>query len=898
MKMPRREFLLGAGAAFLLTSESAKVLAAVEAQDGSTPIGAAAPGVSLYPPQLDNENFLLEQCAPFLLMNAAEIAALAPPQGGFSYCGCPNCDGGTGDNNIGWNVALGEKVQCRFCNEILPSEKYPENKQVEIQMPVDGVQVFKYYQSADGKKYWFQARRWFEQRTFLEKGAYALAQLFRVDPMKYAEAGKKSAAILERFAEVYPNYIIKYEYPSREKFFITGGNSAEDLAVLGNQADYAAKWSSWGYTDLSASLLLAYDQLATADFMGADSRRKIETALLGGMANFVGTHGALPVNNMSPALWRAQAIAANVLRRPEIAANILPAMRGLLREGFTYDGFWEEGTVSYHQQTAGGFQNVFDALYPPASTLTVEAYWARIPLEFRRALRANDIFRLPNKKYAAINDTWASENYRGERIEKSTPHLMPGLGYSILGLGEKENQGQAHLKWSGRFGHHHFDSLNLLLFARGKELVSDLGYTHTKARGWASSTAAHSTVLVDEKNQAAGEAPFKARGDLLLFCAHDPNFQATEAKAEDAYPNLVSQYRRALLSVQISDDVRYIVDIFQVEGGSRHDWILHGSADENQEIELRTESGEQLAQQPIPSLLPADFKFEPAQREGDLPSIFNGPWALGHFRDIAQGRSDATVIATFREKSRSSGGLQSWILNAPQSTFSTARSWNVRGAAEDQAKLDDFLRASLIVRRNGAANRFVAVHVPFEKESPVRRVTQLSWPGNGVALKIETANATDYVLYQPDGAERTGKIENHDVRFSGRCGQIRIADNQTTLKMIGGGKLQFGKHAIGSTALAAPLLQVQDNAFTVRGRFEIAPGEIIIIRHGDGRTSAFHVAKIQTQGGSTVIETQEPPTLAGDAKGALKMLFSPHADLAGPHLVTADVLTTGYPDLT
>jgi hypothetical protein len=443
MKMPRREFLLGAGAAFLLTSESAKVLAAVEAQDGSTPIGAAAPGVSLYPPQLDNENFLLEQCAPFLLMNAAEIAALAPPQGGFSYCGCPNCDGGTGDNNIGWNVALGEKVQCRFCNEILPSEKYPENKQVEIQMPVGGVQVFKYYQSADGKKYWFQARRWFEQRTFLEKGAYALAQLFRVDPMKYAEAGKKSATILERFAEVYPNYIIKYEYPSREKVFITGGNSAEDLAVLGNQADYAAKWSSWGYTDLSAALLLAYDQLATADFMGADSRRKIETALLGGMANFVGTHGVLPVNNMSPTLWRAQAIAANVLRRPEIAAKILPAMRGLLREGFTYDGFWKEGTVSYHRQTAGGFQNVFDALYPQAGSTPDADYWARIPPDFRYAIRASEIFRLPNNRYAAINDTHATEKYRGSAIEKSAPHLMPGLGYSILGLGEKAKNSSA-----------------------------------------------------------------------------------------------------------------------------------------------------------------------------------------------------------------------------------------------------------------------------------------------------------------------------------------------------------------------------------------------------------------------------------------------------------------------
>jgi hypothetical protein len=48
------------------------------------------------------------------------------------------------------------------------------------------------------------------------------------------------------------------------------------------------------------------------------------------------------------------------------------------------------------------------------------------------------------------------------------------------------------------------------------------------------------------------------------------------------------------------------------------------------------------------------------------------------------------------------------------------------------------------------------------------------------------------------------------------------------------------------------------------------------------------VAKIQAQGANTIIETQEPPTLAGDAGGKLKMLFFPHAELAGPHQLTAD----------
>jgi hypothetical protein len=183
----------------------------------------------------------------------------------------------------------------------------------------------------------------------------------------------------------------------------------------------------------------------------------------------------------------------------------------------------------------------------------------------------------------------------------------------------------------------------------------------------------------------------------------------------------------------------------------------------------------------------------------------------------------------------------------------------------------------------------VAVHVPFENTAPVRRVTQLPWSENGVALKIETANGTDIILYQPNAMEQAGEIDGHEIRFSGRLGLIRIANGQTSLKMIGGGKLQFDKHILQSTPTIAPLLKMQDNVFTVRGRFGIAPGEVIIIRHGDGSTSAFHVAKVQAQGANTIIETQEPAVFAGDAGGKLKMLFFPHAELAGPHQVTADI---------
>lgn len=886
--MPQRYFLCGLSSALMLVGGGGKGLSISQAQaagGGSTP-SASAP---LYAPTVGGEIALLKLVEPLSGMSVAEITALVPPQCGFLFSACPNCDGGSADDSLRWEPALGDKVQCRFCKEIFPNAQYPENASVEVKTPTGRTQLFKYFEDANGKKYWFEGRRWFAQRAFLEQGAYNLAQLYRLDPVKYADAGKKAAAILTRFAQVYPDYIVKWDYPAARKILLPDFKTAKDFPTNVTGADYASKFSAWGYLDISIPLLKAYDQLAGSDLLDAASREKIETDLFGGMVDFVANHGALVIGNMSPSMWRSQAIAANVLRRPGIAAHILPEMRGLLLSDFTYDGFWRDGTVSYHNQAAGGFQNVFEALYPQVPRIPGEIYYSHLPPDFLRAFKTRDVFRLPNHRNAAINDTWPVETYLGEAIRKSTSHLMPGFGYGILGFGEDDDQLQAHLKFSGRYGHHHYDSLNLLLFARGEELVSDIGYTHTIARIWASSTAGHNTVLVDEKNQTTGTPPTNALGNLLLFNAQDESFQAIEASAPDAYPGLVSDYKRALITIRTPGGAPYVVDIFSVAGGSRHDWILHGSADKNQTLELNA-SGEKMQLEPLSSLLPADFKWKMPESDQEWDLIRKDSWALGNFRDVAQKKSDANVTATFRFSDEPEKGLQTWMMGAPDSTYSTTRSWSVRHAREDRGKLDDLMRSSLIVRREGAADRFVAVHVPFKGVSPVQRVTQLPWPQNGVALKIESEGVVDYVLYQPDTSARTGNIEGREVSFTGRIALIRVAVGKTTLKMIGGGALKFADQKLQSTLLSAPLIHVQGNVFTVKGGFVISPGEVIIIRHGDKRTTAFRVAKVSKQKGNTLIETEEPAALAGDASGTLKMLAFPHADLAAPHLVTADVL--------
>jgi len=884
--MLRREFLKGVPPTLLLFSLGLHTTSCVMGAETGTQ-SMTAP---IYPAQNTNREDLEKLCAPFLALSVEELIALVPPQGGFLYSGCPNCSGGSGDDNITWNLSLGDKVQCQYCKVVLPNQQYPYNEQVEVETPTGGKQVFNLHVDAKGKKYWLEAKGWYMQRHILSNATYDLAQLYRLDPVQYAGAGQRATAIMARFAEVYPEYIVKFEYPSRDKIFMANEDRASGYrSKAGSGAGYAAKWSAWGYTDLPVPMLLAYDQLVGAALVTAAQRQLIEKDLFGGMLDFVGGHTSLVLNNMSPTLWRSQAIASNVLNRPDVTKNILPGIRELLRTDFFYDGFWNESTVSYHIQTAGGFQNVLEALYPGKNAGWDVDFLKQSHPEIYLAMNATKKFALPNQRYAAVNDTWGEDKRRVAKMEESSPHLLPAMGYGILGGGTGEQQWQTHLNWTGRFGHHHFGSLNLLMFAQGKELISDIGYTHTKARPWTTATASHNTVVIDQLNQERGEEPWNARGNLLLFNTDDAGFQAVEASAPQAYSK-ANDYRRLLANVQ-SGDVHYVVDVFNVSGGSAHDWLLHGSVDDNQILELATFDNVALPLQPVASLLPAGYEFEPPVAEKDTPKIHEGPWAYGHFQQVRQHQTPQNVKATFRYTDNPAQGLQSWVIGEVGTTYSTTRSWCSRWV-KDQAKLDETLRSSLIVHRNKATNRFVAVHVPFTDQTAVRQVTSLPWANGGIALKIEHTHGTDYVLVQNEGVAHSGQLEGQTVHFNGRVALIQVRNNQAQLKIIGGTKLQYQDKTIESIVPVSRLVSVKDNVLTLEGDFKAKAGDVVILKHNQDNTSALHVKSIRNNGNRTEIETEEPPVFITQADGSLKMQFFPHAVLVGPHTVSTTPLAS------
>lgn len=139
-------------------------------------------------------------------------------------------------------------------------------------------------------------------------------------------------------------------------------------------------------------------------------------------------------------------------------------------------------------------------------------------------------------------------------------------------------QAQAALiRFGPSLNHGHLDDLNLNYYALGYELTYDLGYglgsTHTQV-GWSHQTASHNLVMVDGKSQGPDPTRDGSGGSLNLI-ASLPGLQVTECTAPDTYASLgVKDYRR-LCALVGEGPQTYLLDIFNVSGGSQHDYIFH-----------------------------------------------------------------------------------------------------------------------------------------------------------------------------------------------------------------------------------------------------------------------------------------------------------------------------------
>lgn len=300
------------------------------------------------------------------------------------------------------------------------------------------------------------------------------------------------------------------------------------------------------------------------------------------------------------------------------AVDSLGSFPGLLDFGVGEDGFWFEGTPSYHSFVLKFFiyladaaqrfgsnkgedlytgnaklKSMFDAILQlPYPDLTLQAnndspyklnlltpiyFWMMETADRQYGQETEGYRQFLNQAYASVSRS-SADMYS---LLFGPGHIPPASGpvqlkdVNMAGLGtvftRSGREGQTYmttLDYGPHQGlHDHFDKLNVTTYGNGRVWLDDLGispYGTESADHYYSYSVAHNTVTIPNRSQAGIGGSFLALG-------RTGSMHASAAAAEGVLPD-VQRYRRGLVLV---DD--WMLDIFSIKTtrALEMDWMAH-----------------------------------------------------------------------------------------------------------------------------------------------------------------------------------------------------------------------------------------------------------------------------------------------------------------------------------
>ena len=810
-------------------------------------------------------------------LSEKQMLAIVPTQSGIYFTDCPNCEKGTQDRGrFAWSPERPTEIVCKDCGARYPGNpKYPDDKVLGVAGP-GGPQRYPYYERPNDKyRIFFRAHADYWAQRHMEKQCRLLAELYWAT--KDETYARRSALILLRFAQVYPGYAYHFDYPFHEKKFAPWTQNH----IEGTSPYRTAKWDWWAYMDLSLDLVKAYDCLR--EWPGLKKMAKgravkmIEEDLLTAMTDFVlGIKETY--SNMSPYLWRDVIYAGRVMGKPEWVNEVIGRAQRFTRERFLHDGHWMETSPSYCGQVRGILRIVMSALkgYEGPAVADVAAELQAVWDGVDAALLAP---RFPNGRLLPVNDTWWSSQ-RAPR-KKMTPLLMPGLGVAVMGGGEGKHQLHAYLNFTSGTGHKHADALSLGLFAFGKELLADIGYTHTKYRAWANSMMSHNSVVVNGRE--SGFDPNHAGNRLRAFVTDGRGFHLAEAESLTAYSKTVTRYRRTLITVGADSRDCYLVDVFQVAGGEQHDYLLHGSADDDSAAALTGAKMTPFAG----TLMNPGVKFVPPRGEGDRP----GPEAAyGFVHDLLRGAARGIVALEMHLNESPKIGTRTLLLPQENTTLYLGQAPSIRRARRADALVDKHQAPFFCARRRGKDLRsvFVAVHEPLNGKPKISNAS-VTRSSRAIVLAVDRGLlGKDTVVIALD---RPATVHREKLSFQGRYGFVRVrAGRVTEAHLVGGTQLRFGnvelKGPAGWRGSIRKVIRSRSNG--AGGAFEVAervPPDCapctLIVHHADGTVHGYNVIRIESMARGSRLFVREDPGFEMTRDGKTEFLRYPQRTIQG-----------------
>ena len=801
----------------------------------------------VYSPKDLNIEALKKSVTPLMRMSIKEVIGEVPEETGIFFIGCPNCHSGAEEMNVlGWEPGMGSEVRCNYCKMVFPNKKFPNNREKVIIAPGGARQVYRYYEDSSGYPYYFEAHALYERWLWIRPLAEKLAQIWYVT--RDNAYGDRAAAIAGRFAQVFPDYAVRYDYPNAPvKFF----PADQKWPYKGLTPYRGAKWRWWAYDDIPTYLANVYDILESGydwkrmdKVIGLETDKQIARDLLRLGYEFT-TANPEEYSNKSPGMYSEMIRLGRILGDASMVHEAVKRFREFFPKGFFADGWWKEGTPSYHDMTISSLRTVVNSLdgyVDPADWKGEHFDHLDLSKEtslYEKALRVNSEDVLPNGRKIPINDTWGygwKYGYdRGRKTDSTVSRLWPALGNAAVGTGQGDNQVMLNVNWSGNYGHSHYDNGSIILYAAGQELLSDVGYTHSKYRGWSIHTASHNTVVIDQKGQDAGSMKKPVTGRLKFYDDKDPHVKVVDVDASQAY-SIADIYRRKLVMIHAGPGHDYVIDRFDVKGGQVHDWFLHGMCE--QEGTLQTSI---VLNHSLKTIVPEWGGRQAPKTQSDTdPKRFH---AYSYLRDIKKGAAAESWTATWRYDS---AGLRSHILSQPGTEAFRYRSPSIRLANEDDNKLDDYMSNGIMQRHSGGSSTFIAVHEPFRNAPWIESVKM-----DGKII---------IVCYQLNGAEIVDSIT--------------LNDNEVSVTSSAGWKYESGTTVSGEVKA----LDNKEGKWSLLLDKEAPKVNYVRLDFSDGGTYYCPVTAVD----GNRLELKDDPGFTLDKKGKVQFYTFPQDQYDGP----------------
>ncbi len=800
--------------------------------------------------------------ARVMAMSDEEMLSYVPEKPFCRFCYCPNCHGGSQGSGIyEWSIDRPEELKCKYCGMVFPNDQYPDDQILEGKNALGETITYRYHQDRqrDDLTIFIRAHILMHKRSWIMAQCNALATAYHATGNE--EYARRAVLILDRTAQVYPHYPVM-QHP------ITSFQFAKS-----QEPPFAWNAGRWGnfHNEIPKSVIRAYDLVYESEEFdklsekrGYDVREKLENDFLK-VTYEAAAASKYHVGNVVGYDVTGVAVLGRVINEPAYVHRAFGWMKQNVDEGFFYDGMWHEAP-SYHYMTMGGLRSAFSTVrgYSDPAGYVDEVDGTRfddlVPEEvvpfLAKCVQAPSVVDFPNGCSTPVHDTWPGER-RSLPRRATVSTILPGYGHASLGRGEGPHQMQAQLHFSGGYGHAHLDNLNLTLFAKEREMLCDIGYTHTKLRSWAVTTAGHNLVAVDRTPQTYSHSD----GDLLAFFPDSNGVAMVEADGKRAYANIegLDMYRRMLVAVPVSDEDAYVVDVFRVRGGTVHDWLLHGSADH----EMTAECNAQLSGSRENMLEPGEQWQEP-RSEG---SRFN---PYGVIREVAAGQTDGDVVTSFAYVDEPDKGVRVHLLGAEASEVYLGRSPSIRKAGRESNQAYDYWMPQLIVRRRAAeqTSTFAAIEEPYSGEPFISSIEALALTppqDTAVALRVTHGDKADTIISTLDGPPYPERATGDGIRIKGRLGIVRQVNGKTTaMWLFEGEELAAQDWRIASEkscytgrieAATRKLEGAEYDAFISDAQLPMGSalhGMWMIVTHGNGYTHGYEIDRVEKQDGKTV----------------------------------------------